>query len=126
VRGGGDEQRTYCWHYKVQIENTSDTPVQLLSRWFQMVDANGRRDYLHGRGVLRQHPLLTPAERTFQFLSVVTLGTPRGLMGGNFTFAPVLPNGERGRPLVCEVPTFELEAPEYDPELDVANAGGEE
>ncbi|EGD79677.1 hypothetical protein PTSG_10662 [Salpingoeca rosetta] len=102
--------KAYSWYYKAIIQYFGSGAVQLMSKWWQAIDAKGHRDFFRGRGILRQFPVLTPEEPTFQFTGHVSLATDRGLMGGSFTFVPVVgPSDPRPAPLLVDVPTFELE-----------------
>lgn len=112
---GAPGERTYCWNCKVQIESTGKgAPMQLMSRWLQTVESNGRKTYVHGRGVDRHQPTLSADERTFQFVWTVMVGTPRATISGSLTFAPVGGMNRRGPLVHCEVPSFELQAPELE------------
>lgn len=111
MRGANALDKPYSWYYKVSIQNLSDQPVQLLSRRWTVVNHSGEREYLSGRGILQQFPLLAPEDTCFQFLSCISLSSPQGVMGGHFTFVPVSETNERGVPFQCEVPTFQLHSP---------------
>ena len=46
------EENHYFWAYRVKIENNSRQAVQLLRRTWQITDARGRTQHVHGAGVV--------------------------------------------------------------------------
>ena len=50
----------YVWAYRVKIENQGRDPVQLMRRTWQITDARGRTQHVHGAGVVGEQPLLEP------------------------------------------------------------------
>jgi len=50
-----DDDR-YVWAYTVTIENRGPEPVQLLSRYWNIVDATGRSEEVRGPGVVGASP----------------------------------------------------------------------
>ena len=54
------EENHFVWAYKVKIENQGNEPVQLLRRTWQITDARGRTQHVHGAGVVGEQPLLEP------------------------------------------------------------------
>src|SRR5947209_4863344 len=54
-----DECR-YLWAYRVTIENRSENPVQLLSRYWRITDARGRVREVRGKGVVGEQPVIEP------------------------------------------------------------------
>lgn len=88
------EPRRSRWFflYTVQIINESARVVQLVSRHWIIVDANGHREDVRGPGVVGQRPTLQPGE-SFQYTSGCPLATPFGSMEG--TYQMVAEDGAR-------------------------------
>ena len=70
----------FVWAYRVKIENRGREPVQLLRRTWQITDARGRTQHVHGAGVVGEQPLLEPGE-SFEYTSGTPLDTPSGFHG---------------------------------------------
>eukprot|EP01147_Barroeca_monosierra_P002485 gene2485-5415_t len=86
--------KAYSWYYKAIVSNIGDIDVQLMSKWWQTVDRTGHREFFRGRGILRQFPVLSVQEPSFQ---------------GSFSAVQLNPDGMHRNPISVEVPTFELE-----------------
>ena len=94
----------YGFAYTVTITNTGQTAAQLISRHWEIVDANGHVEEVKGLGVVGHQPLLKPGE-SFQYTSGSRLRTPTGAMHG--TYFCVAEDGERFEALI---PMFVLES----------------
>ena len=57
--------------------------MQLLRRTWQITDARGRTQHVHGPGVVGEQPLLEPGE-SFEYTSGTPLDTPSGFMVGAY------------------------------------------
>ena len=77
------ESRQYLFGYTIVIANEGDTPVQLVSRHWVIIDAHGRRDEVQGPGVVGKTPRLNPGE-AFKYQSFCPLKTPWGTMEGKY------------------------------------------
>ena len=73
----------YVFAYTITISNTGDVPAQLISRTWNVNDANGHTEKVKGLGVVGQQPLLKPGER-FEYRSWTRLDTPHGVMQGTY------------------------------------------
>jgi ApaG protein len=98
------EQSLYAFAYTITLSNTGDVAAQLISRSWNVNDANGHTEKVRGLGVVGQQPLLQPGE-TFEYTSGTRLRTPTGTMHGSFFF--VAEDGER---FDIDVPMFVLDA----------------
>ena len=94
----------YGFAYTVTITNTGQVAAQLISRHWEIVDANGHVEEVKGLGVVGQQPMLKPGE-SFQYSSGSRLRTPTGAMHG--TYFCVAEDGERFEALI---PMFVLDA----------------
>jgi len=75
----------YFFSYKVKIKNNNFENVQLLSRYWKIVDGEGACEDIHGPGVIGRFPIIKP-EETFVYTSFCPLNTPLGFMEGSFRF----------------------------------------
>ena len=98
------EDDRYVWSYTVTIENRGPEPVQLLSRYWTIVDGQGRMQEVRGAGVVGEEPLLKAGE-SFEYTSGVPLQTPSGFMAG--TYGMVSSSGEH---FDIEIPAFSLDS----------------
>jgi ApaG protein len=96
----------YVWAYRIKIENRGREPVQLLRRTWQITDARGRTQHVHGSGVVGEQPLLEPGE-SFEYTSGTPLDTPSGFMVGAYHM--VVPSS--GEAFDVAIPAFSLDSP---------------
>jgi ApaG protein len=96
----------YVWAYRVKIENAGRESVQLLRRTWQITDAHGRTQHVHGAGVVGEQPLLEPGE-CFEYTSGTPLDTPSGFMVGAYHM--VIPSS--GENFDVAIPPFSLDSP---------------
>ena len=52
----------WFWSYHIRIENDGETPVQLLSRRWIILDGRGSRHEVEGEGVVGDQPVIDPGE----------------------------------------------------------------
>jgi ApaG protein len=100
------EEAHFVWAYRVVIENTGPQTVQLLRRSWQITDALGRTQEVHGDGVVGETPVLGPGER-FEYTSGTPLTTPGGFMRGTYHMI----DREDGAAFDVAVPAFSLDSP---------------
>jgi ApaG protein len=110
----GDDRAHYVFRYKITMTNTGTSSARLLTRHWVIVDADGKREDVRGRGVVGEFPKLGPAE-SYSYVSFCPLTTTWGTMEGSYTFERE--NGQRfqvavGRfYLVPTAPPLRLESP---------------
>src|SRR5215469_11157483 len=90
-----DDDR-YVWSYTVTIENRGREPVQLLSRYWTIVDS---------QGVVGAQPVIGPGE-SFQYTAGCPLETASGTMSGRYQMMSA-----SGESFEAEIPAFLLESP---------------
>lgn len=95
----------YVWGYRITIENNSDEPVQLLSRYWHITDATGRVEEVRGPGVVGEQPELNPGD-SYQYTSGCPLSTPSGIMAGSYTMRTAA-----GETFDIAIPAFSLDLP---------------
>ena len=98
------DQGQYVFAYTITITNTGDVSAQLVSRSWNVNDANGHTERVKGLGVVGQQPLLKPGQ-AFEYTSGTRLRTPTGTMHGSFFCV-----AEDGEKFEADVPMFVLDA----------------
>lgn len=99
------EDDRYVWSYTVTIENKSKESVQLLSRYWNIMDGAGRIQEVRGAGVVGAQPVIGPGE-SFQYTSGCPLETASGTMSGRYQMMSA-----SGESFEAEIPPFLLESP---------------
>ncbi len=94
----------YTFAYTITITNVGNVAAQLISRTWNVNDANGTHEKIKGLGVVGHQPLLQPGEQ-FEYTSGTRLRTPTGTMHGSYFF--VAEDGER---FDTDIPMFVLDA----------------
>jgi ApaG protein len=100
------EMRRWFWAYRITIINRSPMTVQLLSRYWRIVDANGHVEEVRGPGVVGEQPVLGPDD-SYQYVSGCPLSTPSGTMEGHYEMVDEIGSGHR-----IFIPAFSLDLPE--------------
>lgn len=95
----------FVFGYRIRIANESDRAVQLLSRKWIIVDADGERSEVTGEGVVGQQPRIQPGS-AFEYSSFCPLTTPWGTMEGIYQL-----KGEDGEMFDVPVARFFLVSP---------------
>jgi ApaG protein len=94
----------FFWAYTIAITNLGQDAVQLMTRYWQITDAQGRVQEVRGAGVVGEQPVLEPGE-SFEYTSGVPLPTPSGFMTGSYGM--VTGKGER---FDIDIPAFSLDS----------------
>ena len=100
------DEAQFVWGYRVRIRNTGSETVQLRERTWQITDARGRTQRVHGEGVVGHQPTLPPGGG-FEYSSGTPLETPSGFMSGLYHMI-VIGSGET---FDVTIPTFSLDSP---------------
>jgi 3-isopropylmalate/(R)-2-methylmalate dehydratase small subunit len=93
----------------ITITNTVTVPAQLISRTWNINDAEGLHEKVKGLGVVGHQPFLKPGEE-FEYTSGTRLRTPTGTMHGSFFCV-----AEDGEKFDVDMPMFVLDALSDDP-----------
>lgn len=96
----------FVWAYRVWIENLGNEVVQLLKRTWEITDATGHTERVHGPGVIGEQPVLRPGQR-HEYTSGTPLRTPSGFMVGSYHMIVA----ETGEPFDVTIPAFSLDSP---------------
>jgi ApaG protein len=96
----------YFWAYRIEITNQGQETVQLVSRYWHIMDATGHVDEVRGPGVVGETPTLKPGE-VFRYTSGCPLTTPSGIMRGSYQMTT-----SNGEAFSIDVPAFSLDMPD--------------
>jgi ApaG protein len=101
------EGRRWFWSYRITIINHSDMTVQVQSRYWKIIDANGKIEEVRGPGVVGEQPVLGPDD-SYQYMSGCPLSTSSGTMEGHY-----LMMDDEGVSHTISIPAFSLDLPDY-------------
>jgi ApaG protein len=96
----------YIYSYKIAIDNLSEFPFILKSRFWEITDALGNTRTVEGEGVVGQQPMLDQGQR-FEYTSAVGVKTDMGKMTGFYT----IENLHNKEELQISIPLFYLYPP---------------
>lgn len=102
------EDDRFVWAYHISIENNGVETVQLLTRYWRIIDSNGHVQEVRGDGVVGEQPVLYPGQ-SFEYTSGAPLRTPSGVMVGTYGMI-----GENGDSFDVGIPAFSLDSPHWD------------
>lgn len=86
------DKKLFFFIYNIRITNNSEENLQLLSRYWLIINADGDENEVKGEGVVGQFPYLKPGQN-FEYSSFTPLDTEWGTMEGYYTFEK--DNGEK-------------------------------
>ena len=96
----------YFFSYQIKIVNRSVETIQLLSRYWHIVDGQGRAEDIYGPGVVGKTPVIKPND-LFEYTSFCPLPTPLGFMEGSYRMLD-----ESGKEFDVPIDRFQLVAPQ--------------
>jgi len=97
------ENGIYFFNYRVEIENTNDFDIQLMSRYWYIFDSLNPTREVEGDGVVGEQPILKPGQKHV-YVSGCDIHSEIGYMQGFFTFI-VMNTLEEFK---ANIPKFEL------------------
>lgn len=106
------ENGQHFWAYRVIIENRSQETIQLLSRYWKIIDGEGHVDEVEGEGVVGVQPVIKPGT-DFTYTSGCPLNSTSGIMQGHYVVS-LQDNSLRK----VEIPAFPLDLPGIDPVIN--------
>jgi ApaG protein len=96
----------FIWSYEMIIDNQSPVIVQLLNRYWRIIDLSGKIEEVQGAGVIGLQPIIKP-NKSFIYTSFCQLTMPQGTMEGYYE----MQNVEDEEHFIVEIPKFILSAP---------------
>ena len=76
-------KKRFFFAYHITIQNESNSPAKLLSRYWNITDAEGNVEEVRGPGVVGYQPRLEQGQ-SFEYTSFCPLTTEFGVMHGIF------------------------------------------
>jgi len=80
----------YTFSYEITIENNSLDTVQLIERHWEIFDALNYKEFVDGKGVVGETPILSPQD-SYTYKSGTFLQSNIGAMCGFFTMENPIP-----------------------------------
>ncbi|RYM32917.1 Co2+/Mg2+ efflux protein ApaG [Brumimicrobium glaciale] len=102
------EKNLFFFNYSIKIENLSHNRVQLISRYWRIVDSLAPTRIIEGKGVIGEQPTLEPGESHI-YTSGCDLSSGLGFMEGYYNFDTINDQGEITNNFKVNVPRFTLE-----------------
>ncbi len=99
------EKDYFFWAYTVEITNLGSETMTLRTRYWNIMDANGKTEEVRGDGVVGEEPTLKPG-RSFSYTSGCPLSTSSGIMKGSYQMET-----EQESMIDIEIPAFSLDSP---------------
>jgi len=99
------EEHHYVWAYQVTINNLGQETVQLKNRYWKIIDSNGTKQEIKGKGVVGEQPVINPGEK-YEYTSGTPLSTPSGFMEGHYEMETI-----NGKTFDATIPLFSLDSP---------------
>ena len=99
------EDQHYVWAYQITINNLGKETVQLKNRYWKIIDSNGIKQEIKGRGVVGEQPVINPGEK-YEYTSGTPLSTPSGFMEGHYEMETI-----NGKTFDATIPLFSLDSP---------------
>ena len=100
------EDERYFFSYTIEINNLGEQSVKLLSRRWEVSDAQGGQQIIEGAGVVGEQPIIK-AGTSFSYTSCALLKTPIGSMKGSYRFLVL----ETNHTFITPIPSFRLADP---------------
>ena len=97
----------YLHVYTIHIKNYNEYPVQLISRHWDITEADGTKKVVDGPGVVGEQPLLD-AGGLHSYSSFCVLAFPIGMMTGFYNMIRL----DTGEAFTVDIPEFQLVMPD--------------
>ena len=97
----------FMFAYRISIDNVGSHTIQLISRYWVIIDSNGTRREVQGDGVVGKQPVIEPGKQ-HQYVSGCHLRTEIGKMFGSYTMERTMD----GKRFTVNIPEFQLIAPD--------------
>ncbi|MCT4655862.1 MAG: Co2+/Mg2+ efflux protein ApaG [Cohaesibacter sp.] len=102
----GPNKNKHVWSYTIEIFNLGQSDIQLRTRYWHIIDGEGRVQEVSGRGVVGEEPIIAAGE-SYSYSSGCPLESESGIMSGYFGM-----EDEDGRRFDVEIPAFSLDLPD--------------
>lgn len=96
-----------AWKYNVVVKNNSSNKIQVIGRYWKIVDSTGFVREVSGDDVVGERPKIDSG-KSFYYSSYANLKTSSGLMYGKYTVCDLKENTV----FEVKIPMFSLDSPE--------------
>lgn len=96
----------FVWAYHVRIDNKSKDTIQLINRYWKIIDETGVVQEVNGEGVVGEKPIIAPGG-FYQYSSGVHLRYPSGIMLGKYQMQKIIDDSF----FDVSIPVFSLDVP---------------
>jgi ApaG protein len=96
----------FVWAYHVRIDNKSKETIQLINRYWKIIDETGVVQEVNGEGVVGEKPIIAPGG-FYQYSSGVHLRYPSGIMSGKYQMQKIIDDSF----FDAAIPAFSLDVP---------------
>lgn len=100
-----NQEGLFLWRYFVKIKNNSSQTVQIINRYWKIINKDGSIEEVSGSGVVGKQPVLVP-QLEFEYDSQVHLQHPCAIMGGYYEAKT-----DCGKMFKVKIPSFSLDIP---------------
>lgn len=100
------EHSKFIWSYSIVLENMGTKTIQLINRYWQIIDKFGHIENVEGPGVVGKQPIIKPGE-SFEYSSHTELSTSSGIMFGSYDLIYANSNEQ----FSAKIPVFSLDMP---------------
>ena len=97
--------RRFVFSYTISIHNRGAQPAQLRTRHWLITDADGKKQEVHGDGVIGEQPVIAPGKK-HTYSSGAVIETPVGTMEGRYGMVSA-----DGTAFNASIPVFRLAVP---------------
>jgi len=96
-----------AWKYNILVQNKGSSIVQIVGRYWNIVDSNGFVKEVFGDDVVGKQPIIDPG-KSFYYSSYTNLRTVSGIMHGKYRLLDLESNNN----FDVIIPAFSLDLPE--------------
>jgi ApaG protein len=100
-----DDHGLFFWRYFIKIKNNSSKTIQIINRYWKIINQDGSIEEISGSGVVGKQPVLVP-QLEFEYDSQVHLKYPCAIMGGHYEAQM-----DCGKIFKVKIPSFSLDVP---------------
>ena len=95
------------WKYNILMRNNHINKIQVVGRYWKIVEANGLIREVSGDGVIGERPVINPG-KSFYYSSYANLKASSGIMYGKYKVVDLVENAM----FEVAIPAFSLDSPE--------------
>ncbi len=106
------ENNNFFWRYFVNIKNNKKSKIQIISRYWKIINEDGSFEEVSGEGVVGETPIIMP-KLDFNYSSHVQLHGSSGIMMGHY-----LVKVAKDKIIEVTIPKFSLDIPNLENKIN--------